>query len=154
LFICCPFLYGNQRNRFTRVARKPAASFYAWRRCLREARCFYVAANRHEMPERVRCGADAAQYAKYISICHPPARAMPALQTAFHLAPLGLVLSRDRVIEDCNDALAIDLRCARADLIGKSYEVLYPSPDEFQRIGERIARVMAANGIATATTES
>ncbi|KVN30868.1 helix-turn-helix transcriptional regulator [Burkholderia pyrrocinia] len=73
---------------------------------------------------------------------------MPALdyQTAFHLAPIGLVMSRDRVIEDCNDAVAAIFRCARADLIGKSYEVLYPSPDEFQRIGERISRGMAANG--------
>ncbi|MDN7430284.1 helix-turn-helix transcriptional regulator [Burkholderia sp. AU16741] len=74
---------------------------------------------------------------------------MPDLdyQTAFHLAPLGLVLSRDRVIEDCNDALASIFRCARADLIGQSYAVLYPSTDEFQRIGERIARVMVANGV-------
>ncbi|MCA8036406.1 PAS and helix-turn-helix domain-containing protein [Burkholderia arboris] len=74
---------------------------------------------------------------------------MPELdyQTAFHLAPLGLVLSRDRVIEDCNDALASIFRCARAALIGKSYAVLYPSTDEFQRIGERIARVMVANGV-------
>ncbi|HHY6930130.1 TPA: LuxR C-terminal-related transcriptional regulator [Burkholderia ambifaria] len=74
---------------------------------------------------------------------------MPALdyQTAFHLAPLGLVMSRDRVIEDCNDALASIFRCARANLLGKSYEVLYPSPGEFQRIGERISRVMIANGI-------
>lgn len=55
---------------------------------------------------------------------------MPALdyQTAFHLAPIGLVMSRDRVIEDCNDAVAAIFRCARTDLIGKSYEVLYPSP--------------------------
>ncbi|KVO19681.1 LuxR C-terminal-related transcriptional regulator [Burkholderia ubonensis] len=73
---------------------------------------------------------------------------MPALdyQTAFHLAPIGLVMSRDRVIEDCNDAVAAIFRCTRADLIGKSYEVLYPSPDEFQRIGERISRVMVVNG--------
>jgi hypothetical protein len=103
LFICCPFLYGNQRNRFTRVARKPAASFYA--RGDASGALFLCRGNRHEMPERVRCGADAAQYAKYISIClRCPRHARP--RTAFHLAPLGLVLSRDRVIEDCNDALA------------------------------------------------
>ncbi|WP_186023941.1 LuxR C-terminal-related transcriptional regulator [Burkholderia gladioli] len=73
---------------------------------------------------------------------------MPELdyQTAFHLAPIGLVLSRDRVIEDCNDALAAMFRCQRADLIGQSYRVLYPSPDEFQRIGERITKVMGATG--------
>ncbi|ACR29264.1 LuxR C-terminal-related transcriptional regulator [Burkholderia glumae] len=73
---------------------------------------------------------------------------MPELdyQTAFHLAPIGLVLSRDRVIEDCNDALAAMFRCRRGDLNGQSYRVLYPSPDEFQRIGERITKVMSATG--------
>ncbi|MGN6806653.1 MAG: PAS domain-containing protein, partial [Trinickia sp.] len=39
-------------------------------------------------------------------------------KTAFQLAPLGLVLSRDRVIEDCNDALARIFRCDRQALIG------------------------------------
>ncbi|WP_179403592.1 PAS and helix-turn-helix domain-containing protein [Burkholderia guangdongensis] len=74
---------------------------------------------------------------------------MPAIdyQTAFQLAPIGLVMSRDRAIEDCNDAVAAIFRCTRADLIGQSFEVLYPSSDEFERIGERISRVMIANGI-------
>jgi PAS domain S-box-containing protein len=67
-------------------------------------------------------------------------------QTAFHLAPIGLVLSRDRIIEDCNDALAAIFRCDRSVLIGCSFEVLYPSSDEFERIGERIARIMTAQG--------
>jgi PAS domain S-box-containing protein len=73
---------------------------------------------------------------------------MPQLdyQTAFHLAPIGLVLSRDRVIEDCNDAVAQIFRCDRASLIGQSFRVLYPSPDEFERIGERIAPIMTAHG--------
>ncbi|SMF98519.1 LuxR C-terminal-related transcriptional regulator [Burkholderia singularis] len=74
---------------------------------------------------------------------------MPAIdyQTAFHLAPIGLVLSRDRVIEDCNDALAAIFRCAaRTDLIGQSFEALYPSSDEFERIAERIAPAMIAHG--------
>lgn len=67
-------------------------------------------------------------------------------QTAFHLAPIGLVLSRDRIIEDCNDALGAIFRCDRATLIGRSFQVLYPSSDEFERIGERIGPIMAANG--------
>src|SRR5579863_2753317 len=67
-------------------------------------------------------------------------------QTAFHLAPIGLVLSRDRVIEDCNDAVAAIFRCARETLIGQSFQVLYPSPAEFERIGERISPIMTAQG--------
>ncbi len=67
-------------------------------------------------------------------------------QTAFHLAPIGLVVSRDRIIEDCNDAVAAIFRCERSALIGHSFEVLYPSSDEFLRIGERIGPIMTAQG--------
>jgi len=73
---------------------------------------------------------------------------MPALdyQTAFHLAPIGLVLSRARMIEDCNDELASIFGCRREALIGESFQVLYPSADEFERIGERIPPIMTAQG--------
>ena len=67
-------------------------------------------------------------------------------QTAFHLAPIGLVLSRDRIIEDCNDAVAAIFRCTRDALIGQSFLVLYPSPAEYERIGERISPIMTAQG--------
>jgi PAS domain S-box-containing protein len=73
---------------------------------------------------------------------------MPALdyQTAFHLAPIGLVLARDRVIEDCNEQVAAIFGRTRESLLGQSFAVLYPSPDEFERIGERIAPIMTAQG--------
>jgi PAS domain S-box-containing protein len=67
-------------------------------------------------------------------------------QTAFHLAPIGLVLSRDRIIEDCNDAVAAIFLCPRDALIGQSFLVLYPSPAEYERIGERISPIMTAQG--------
>ena len=67
---------------------------------------------------------------------------MPALdcQAAFHLAPIGLVLSRERLIDDCNDQLAAIFGCPREALLGQSFQVLYPSADEFERIGTRIRR--------------
>lgn len=73
---------------------------------------------------------------------------MPTLdyQTAFHLAPIGLALSRQRIIEDCNDQLAQIFGYARQALIGQSLQVLYPSPVEFERIGERIPPIMSALG--------
>ncbi|KND60041.1 Response regulator [Candidatus Burkholderia verschuerenii] len=67
-------------------------------------------------------------------------------QTAFHLAPVGLVLSRDRIIEDCNEQLCAIFGFDREALIGKSFQVLYPSPDEFARIGERIAAHISTQG--------
>ncbi|TCK44045.1 LuxR family transcriptional regulator [Paraburkholderia sp. BL8N3] len=67
-------------------------------------------------------------------------------QTAFHLAPVGLVLSRERIIEDCNEQLCAIFGFERHALIGQSFEVLYPSLDEFERIGERIAALMTSQG--------
>jgi PAS domain S-box-containing protein len=73
---------------------------------------------------------------------------MPELdyQTAFHLAPVGLVLSRERIIEDCNEQICAMFGFTREALIGKSFQVLYPTPDEFARIGERIAAHISSQG--------
>ena len=65
---------------------------------------------------------------------------------AFELAPVGLVLSRHRVIIDCNEALAEMFRTSRELLVGQSFLVLYPTPEEFERTGERIAPVLNARG--------
>ncbi len=59
-------------------------------------------------------------------------------RSAFELAPVGLVLSRHRIIVDCNLALAAMFRVARDALIGQSFQLLYPSLDEFERTGARI----------------
>jgi PAS domain S-box-containing protein len=65
---------------------------------------------------------------------------------AFELAPIGLVLSRNRVIVDCNRHLCEMFGAARERLVGQSFQMLYPSADEFQRIGERIAPIMNRHG--------
>ncbi|TWG80355.1 PAS domain S-box-containing protein, partial [Cupriavidus gilardii J11] len=74
---------------------------------------------------------------------------MPAIdyQTAFQLAPVGLVLSRERRIEDCNDEVCRIFGTTREALIGQSFQVLYPSPDEFERTGARIVPIMNARGL-------
>jgi PAS domain S-box-containing protein len=67
-------------------------------------------------------------------------------RTAFELAPIGLVLSRQRLIVDCN-AMLLQMFAARRDqLIGCSFEVLYPTPAEFERTGERISARLDASG--------
>lgn len=65
---------------------------------------------------------------------------------AFELAPIGLVLSRNRVIVDCNRHLCEMFGAARERLVGQSFQVLYPSAGEFERIGERIAPIMNRQG--------
>src|SRR5471032_2587631 len=67
-------------------------------------------------------------------------------QTAFHLAPVGLVLSRERIIEDCNAQACAIFGVASEALLGQSFQVLYPSLVEFERIGARIAALMQRQG--------
>jgi PAS domain S-box-containing protein len=65
---------------------------------------------------------------------------MPPLdyRTAFDMAPVGLVLSRHRLIIDCNQELLDMFGAQREQLVGRSFEVMYPSSDEFERTGRRI----------------
>ncbi len=72
---------------------------------------------------------------------------VPDYRTAFELAPIGLVLSWRRQIVDCNRQLLAMFGATRDDIVGASFERLYPSADEFQRTGERIAASLDASGI-------
>lgn len=65
---------------------------------------------------------------------------------AFELAPVGMVLSRHRTMVDCNQALCDMFGATPAELMGQSFQILYPSVDEFERIGERIAPILNAKG--------
>ena len=65
---------------------------------------------------------------------------------AFDLAPIGLALSRNRSITDCNQRLCEMFGTTREQLIGQSFQVLYPSADEFERTGARIAPILNRNG--------
>ncbi len=67
-------------------------------------------------------------------------------RTAFDLAPIGLVLSRNRLMVDCNQAALAMFGALREQLVGRSFEVLYPTHDEFERTGERIVASLDANG--------
>ena len=61
---------------------------------------------------------------------------------AFDLAPLGLALSRDRIMVDCNQALCEMFGMDRDQLVGQSFQILYPSADEFERMGQRIVPLL------------
>ena len=66
---------------------------------------------------------------------------------AFDLAPIGLVVSRERTIVDCNRHLCEMFGAAREQLVGQSFRVLYPSADEYERTGERITPIMNTKGL-------
>ncbi len=65
---------------------------------------------------------------------------------AFELAPVGLVLSRHRAIVDCNARLCEMFALSREVLIGQTFLVLYPSQEEYERTGARIAPILNAHG--------
>jgi PAS domain S-box-containing protein len=67
-------------------------------------------------------------------------------QTAFDLAPIGLALSRERVMVDCNQALCEMFGTSRDLLVGQSFAVLYPSVQEYERTGERISPLLGQDG--------
>jgi PAS domain S-box-containing protein len=63
---------------------------------------------------------------------------------AFELAPVGLVISRERLMIDVNRELLKMFGATREMLVGRSFELLYPTAAEFERTGERIAASIAA----------
>lgn len=67
-------------------------------------------------------------------------------RTAFELAPIGLVFSRDRLMVDCNRELVEMFGTTRDALVGRSFELLYPSRAEFEHTGARIVASLNARG--------
>jgi PAS domain S-box-containing protein len=67
-------------------------------------------------------------------------------RTAFDLAPIGLVLSSQRLMTDCNARALAIFGAAREQLVGQSFELLYPTQAEYERTGQRIVARLDANG--------
>lgn len=65
---------------------------------------------------------------------------------AFDMAPVGLVLSRHRTMVDCNRQVCEMFASSREVLIGQSFQLLYPSADEYERLGARMAPILNARG--------
>ena len=65
---------------------------------------------------------------------------------AFDLAPVGLCLSRHRTMVDCNQSLCEMFGTSRELLLGQSFQLLYPSADEYERTGARIALNLNRSG--------
>jgi PAS domain S-box-containing protein len=68
-------------------------------------------------------------------------------RNAFEQAPVGLVISRDRLMLACNQQL-LTMFVAQHDsqLVGRSFELLYPTHEEFERTGARIVASLDRKG--------
>ena len=76
----------------------------------------------------------------------PPQPSDTDYRLAFELAPVGLVLSRHRVMVDCNQSVCDMFGATPDQLLGQSLQILYPSAAEFERTGERIAPILNTKG--------
>ena len=66
---------------------------------------------------------------------------------AFEMAPIGMVLSKNRTIMDCNRHVCDMFGASREVLLGASFQVLYPSADEYERLGAHMAPILNAKGL-------
>lgn len=64
------------------------------------------------------------------------------LLMAFDLAPVGLLVSRNRIIQSYNQAFARMFGFEAEALAGQSLACLYPSAEEFEHIGDRALEAM------------
>lgn len=65
---------------------------------------------------------------------------------AFEFAPIGMALSRNRAMVDCNRRLCDMFEVSRELLVGESFQVLYPSAVEFERTGSRMVPILNQHG--------
>ena len=65
---------------------------------------------------------------------------------AFEMAPVGLVLSSHRAMLDCNHHVCEMFGASREVLLGQSFQILYPSADEYERLGAHMASILNAKG--------
>lgn len=65
---------------------------------------------------------------------------------AFEMAPVGMVVSRNRDMIDCNDHLCAMFGAPREALVGRSFRVLYPSPEEYERLGAHMQPILNQKG--------
>lgn len=67
-------------------------------------------------------------------------------RVAFELAPVGMVIARRRTMIDVNREVLAIFGAEREQLVGQSFEILYPSPAEFERTGARIVAQLDRHG--------
>jgi len=75
------------------------------------------------------------------------------LNAILKASPIGIGLARDRVIEWHNDAFARLTGYEGNALVGKNTRVLYPSDEEYERVGHELDRGLREEGIGKAEAQ-
>jgi PAS domain S-box-containing protein len=74
------------------------------------------------------------------------------LQSVIRVAPVGIGLVVNRVLMEVNDTLCKLIGYEREELIGKLSEILYPTKDEYQRVGRDKYDQIALKGTGSVET--
>lgn len=74
------------------------------------------------------------------------------MRSLFHVAPIGIGLVIDSVIQDVNDRFCEITGYSREEVIGKSAKMLYPSEEEFEKVGVEKYRSIQEHGSGTVRT--
>lgn len=77
----------------------------------------------------------------------PTQKALPVnFEDAFMHAPVGQAVGHNRVITACNHAFSATFRVPIEDLLGQTFQALYPTQEDFERTGRRIAPILGRDG--------
>ena len=74
------------------------------------------------------------------------------LSSIVRAAPVGIGLVEGRILREVNDQVCEMIGFAREELIGRSAQLLYPTAEEFERVGREKYRQIAESGTGTVET--
>jgi two-component system, cell cycle sensor histidine kinase and response regulator CckA len=74
------------------------------------------------------------------------------LKSIFLAAPVGIGLSCDRVIVEANDSLCRMTGYSHHELVGQNAQILYPTIEDYEYVGQEKYRQIAATGTGTVET--
>lgn len=74
------------------------------------------------------------------------------LESIFRVAPIGIGLTRNRVLWEVNDYICEMTGYARRELVGKSASILYPTQADYEFVGSEKYRQIAESGTGTVET--
>jgi two-component system, cell cycle sensor histidine kinase and response regulator CckA len=74
------------------------------------------------------------------------------LNSIFRAAPIGIGIVINRVIQEANDTLCAMLAYKHNELLGRSARMLYPTQEEFDRVGQVKYAAISETGMGTVET--
>ncbi len=75
------------------------------------------------------------------------------LASILRAAPVGIGVVSNRIIMDLNDVMTTITGYERSELLGKNARILYPSDEEYHKVGDEKYKMIEESGIGTIETK-